>query len=57
MKVKEFTGLNADDSSLKSNPTYQDDDGMISDEVIEAIKSITPQQAFEIMESLFSEKN
>lgn len=57
MKIKEeVTGLNTVDSSIKSNPAYQDDDGMISDEVIEAIKSIVPQQGFKIVESLFSEK-
>jgi len=39
--------------SVNPSPEYEADDGMITDEQIEAIKKIVPQVNFDLAESLF----
>jgi hypothetical protein len=44
--------LNIEDISVNASPAYEADDGMITDEQIEAIKKIVPQRNFDSAESL-----
>jgi len=45
--------LKIEDISVNATPAYEADDGMITDEQIEAIKKIVPQRNFDSAEFLF----
>lgn len=45
--------LNIEVITVNASPAYEADDGMITDEQIEAIKKIVPQVNFDLAKSLF----